>query len=269
MMDSFEFNKVAGAVLGTALLVMALSIGSDIVFHQPVPEKAGFVIDVPKEGTGGNTPPPVVEPIAVRLAKADPKAGANTAKACLACHTLQKGEPAKIGPNLWGVVGGPNAHMPGFGYSEALEKRKAEGKTWTFEELDLFLTDPKGHIPGVAMNFGGIKDPQARANVIDYLRTLSDSPLPLPPVEAAPAAPAGAAPAEPAKPGEPAKPAAPAGQAPAGAAPAGATPEAPAGPAPTEPEKPGSPVKPVEPAAPAVPAAPATPAPAAPAQPAQ
>jgi cytochrome c len=212
-MDSFEFNKVAGGVLGTALLVMALSIGSEIVFEQHAPEKPGYVINVPKEGEGGgNEPPPVIEPIAVRLAKADPKAGANTAKACAACHTLEKGQPAKIGPNLWGVVGGPDAHMPGFGYSEALQKRKAEGKTWTFDELDHFLTDPKGYIPGIAMNFGGVKDPQSRANVIDYLRTLSDSPLPLPPVEAAPAAPAGAAPAQPAAPAAPAAPAEPAQQ---------------------------------------------------------
>jgi cytochrome c len=244
-MDSFEFNKIAGGVLGTALLVMALSIGSEIIFEQHAPEKPGYVINVPKEGEGGgNAPPPVIEPIAVRLAKADPKAGANTAKACAACHTLEKGQPAKIGPNLWGVVGGPDAHMAGFGYSEALQKRKAEGKTWTFDELDHFLTNPKGYIPGVAMNFGGIKDPQSRANVIDYLRTLSDSPLPLPPVEAAPEAPAGAAPAEPAPGGE-----------------------TPATPAPTEPEKPGSPVKPAEPGA-AAPAAPAGAAPAEPAQPA-
>src|SRR6185312_6042563 len=146
VMDSFEFNKVAGGVLGTALLVMALSIGSEIVFEQHAPEKPGYVINVPKEGEGGgNQPPPVIEPIAVRLAKADPKAGANTAKACAACHTLEKGPPAKIGPNLYHVGGGPDAHMAGFGYSEALLKRKAEGKTWTFDELDHFLTDPKGY----------------------------------------------------------------------------------------------------------------------------
>lgn len=249
MMNSFEFNKVAGAVLGTALLVMALSIGSEIVFHEAAPAKPGFVIDVPKEGEGGgNAPPPVIEPIAVRLAKADPKAGANTAKACLACHTLEKGQPAKIGPNLYNVVGGPDAHMAGFPYSEAMKKRHDAGDKWTFEDLDHFLADPRGYVPGTAMTYAGVKDPQARANVIDYLRTLSDSPLPLPPVEAAPAAPAAPAGAEPAKPGEPAP--------------------APAGAAPTEPVKPGSPVKPAEPA-PAAPTAPATPAaPAVPAQPA-
>ncbi len=235
-MDSFEFNKVAGGVLGTALLVMALSIGSDLIFVQHAPEKPGFVIDVPAEGAGGGTPPPAVtEPIALRLQTADAKAGAQTAKACAACHTLDKGQPAKIGPNLYGVVGGPAAHMAGFSYSTAMLDRKKDGKTWTFEELDKFLLDPKADIPGVAMNFGGIKDPKSRANVIDYLRTLSDSPLPLP---APPAA-------------EPAKPAEPAGAAPAGAEPA--RPAAPAGAAPAEPAKPAAPAgaAPAEPAKPA------------------
>jgi cytochrome c len=210
-MDSFEFNKVAGAVLGTALFVMALSIVSGILYIPNPPAKPGFVIDV-REGGGeaaaGDGGAPAETPIAVRLQTADATAGQASAKVCLGCHTFGKGEPAKAGPNLYGVVGGPAAHMQGFKYSEAMLKRRDDAAdAWTFDNLDRFLTGPKGFVPGTAMTFAGLKKPDARANVIAYLRSLSDSPVPLPAVAEAPAKPAeGAAPVKPADGAAPAKP---------------------------------------------------------------
>jgi cytochrome c len=113
------------------------------------------------------------------LASANPQAGeADTKKlGCVACHTFNQGGPAGVGPNLYGVVGGPHGHMPGFGYSEALKSKKGP---WTFAELNQWLTKPSAYAPGTRMTFVGIKDPKERADVIDYLRTLSPTPEPLP-----------------------------------------------------------------------------------------
>jgi cytochrome c len=110
------------------------------------------------------------------LASADPKRGESVAKVCQTCHTFEKGGPNKVGPNLWGIVGRPKVE-PGFNYSAAM---KAKGGDWTIPELNDFLANPRGYIPGTAMSFAGLPRPQQRADVIDYLNTLSDNPKPLP-----------------------------------------------------------------------------------------
>ena len=138
------------------------------------------------------------------LAKADPKKGEASVALCKVCHSFDKGAPSPIGPNLYGVVGRKIASLEGFNYSPALKAKASEGD-WTFEHLDLWLTNPQAFAPGTTMAFPGIPDLKTRADVIDFLRTKSDSPVPLP--EAAPAA--APAPAAEEKPAEaPAAPAA-------------------------------------------------------------
>ena len=187
------------------------------------------------------------------LAKADPKKGEASVALCKVCHSFDKGAPSPIGPNLYGVVGRKIASLEGFNYSPALKAKQSEGD-WTFEHLDLWLTNPQAFASGTTMAFPGLPDLHTRADVIDFLRTKSDNPMPLP--EAAPAA--APAPAAEEKPAE--APAAPAAEEkPAEAPPAPATEEKPA----EAPAAPAAEEKPTEaPAAPAEEAPAETPAPA-------
>ncbi len=200
-MNSFELNKVLGALLGCVLITLSLNIAAGALFASQKPEKPGYAIAV-KEGAGEKAGPAAAEePMEAMLASASVEKGQATAKQCGACHTFEKGGPNRVGPNLYGIVGRARASEAGFNYSAAM---KAKGGTWTFGELYAFLANPRGYIPGTNMTFAGLSRGQQRADVIDYLNTLSDSPQPMPKAAAAGAA----KPADAAKPAAPAAPAA-------------------------------------------------------------
>jgi cytochrome c len=179
-MDSWTFNKIAGAVLGTALLVLGLENFSGAIFHSEAPdkEKPGFLIEVAaaEEAAGGEAA--AVVSVGTLLATADAAKGANVAKACAACHNFEKGGANKTGPALYDVVERPIASHEGFAYSEAAKGKSAE--KWTYENLNAFLIKPKGYIAGTKMSFGGIKNDKKRADLIAYLASLSDAPKPFP-----------------------------------------------------------------------------------------
>jgi len=125
---------------------------------------------------------PAAQSIDSLLASADPAAGeADTKKlGCVACHTFNEGGKPGLGPNLYGVVGGPQAHEQGFNYTDGMKAKGSSGGKWTYDELSKWLTSPSTYSPGTRMIFPGIKDPKERADVIDYLHSLSHSPEPLP-----------------------------------------------------------------------------------------
>ncbi len=202
-MDSMEANKGIAAVLVAGIVFFLSGTVGTILVNEHAPSKTAIKIDVPEPAAAAATPALAPSPpIANLLAKADVGAGqAYVKKVCEACHSVNEGGKAGIGPNLYNVVGGPHAHMVGFNYSDAL---KAKTGPWTFDELNEWLRKPAAYAPGTRMTYAGIANDQDRANVIDYLHTLSPRPEPLPaPVAEAAAAPAPAATAAPAAPTEP------------------------------------------------------------------
>lgn len=247
MMDSFELNKLIGALLAVIFVVFSVSIVSDSIFATHAPETPGYAIEVAEAETdvGGGveeTGPSVTD----LLASADVSAGESAFRKCVACHTVEEGGANKVGPNLWDVVNRPIASHEGFKYSAGMRDFSEDGsKVWDYEHLSGFLQAPRSYVAGTAMAFAGIKRVQEEADLIAYLRSMSNDPAPLPVAASAEeeqpteeAAPAEEAPADDVQPAEEAAPAeeAPAEATPAEEAPAEAAPaeEAPAEAAPAE-----------------------------------
>jgi cytochrome c len=168
-------NNFLGAILATLWLLWGVNTAANYVIPTVEPVKGEEVAAATPQGAGAAKEE--VQPIAVRLASADAEKGKAAAKKCVSCHSFEKGQPAKVGPNLYDVVGGPRAHMQGFAYSDAIKKKEG---TWTAEDLDAFLTKPSAFVPGTKMAFAGLPSGKERADIIAYLHTLSPSPKALP-----------------------------------------------------------------------------------------
>ena len=175
-MDDLGFNKVAAAVLVTALGFL----GVRTLGHAIVPEPDFEATYVPEVDLGGGE---VEEEIVIGWNHPDFIAAMNVAegekvfKKCQSCHNAEKGGANGTGPNLWGVMGRQMGIHPGFGYSSAMQGKAAP---WTWEEMDGFLTKPKEWLPGTAMNYIGLKKYEQRAAVMAYLNANADNPLPMP-----------------------------------------------------------------------------------------
>lgn len=180
MAASLEFNKVLAAVLTAGIITSGTGVVSRIIFHPTMPEEQAYPVDMAAVEQAGEESAQEQEQtmqLSELLATATVDSGAKVAKKCTSCHSFEKGGPNKIGPDLWGVLGRDIASLPDFSYSSALSEKEGE---WGYDQLDAFLTSPRAWAPGTKMTFAGLNKPKDRADVIMYLHSLSDNPLPLP-----------------------------------------------------------------------------------------
>jgi cytochrome c len=179
---SFEANKIAGAILAAMILAMVSGIVANILVHPiPLAKQAYEVAGGAPEGaaSAAAAAPAGPEPIAPLMANANADAGKAKTQLCAACHTFDKGGPNRIGPNLYGVLGSPIAEdRGGFAFSSALQG-KGKGQTWTLDNLNAWLFKPQQFAQGTKMTFIGLPKAEDRANVVAYLNSMSDKPLPV------------------------------------------------------------------------------------------
>lgn len=183
-MNSHDFNKGAMGVLMFVLLAIGASNLTEVIFHQDALEANAYPIDTASVASASVADVAVEAgpTIAELMQTASMDKGASVFKKCAACHTTENGGAAKIGPNLWGIVGKDVATREGFGYSDAMLGQEGN---WDYELLNRYLTKPKDAIPRNKMVFVGLKKGSDRASVIMYLRSFSDAPVALPTVAAA------------------------------------------------------------------------------------
>ncbi|NDF13213.1 MAG: cytochrome c family protein [Proteobacteria bacterium] len=182
MKNGLELNKLAAAVLVAGLIGMVAGKMADGLYRPDLELKTrGFSVDVVETPAPGAAPaePPKIGKL---MAAANVENGKNIAKKCATCHDFEKGGPNKVGPNLWGVLGGPKCHKSDFAYSEGMTSAKEKGG-WTYDSIFAFLHNPKAFVPGTKMAFAGLSKPEEVADLVAYLRTQSDNPPALPPVE--------------------------------------------------------------------------------------
>jgi cytochrome c len=177
MASSLEVNKFLAAILTAGVIASGSGVLSRILYQPHVPEEPAYQVVALEEGPVADAVQAETVPLAVLLANASAEQGQGVVRACAACHVFEEGGAARIGPPLYGVMGRDIAAVDGFAYSPALAG--LEG-VWDYEHMDAFLADPRGYAPGTKMAYAGLRDPQARAHAIMYLRSLSHDPLPLP-----------------------------------------------------------------------------------------
>ena len=181
-MNSNQISKIAAAVVMTLLVLIGIGKFTDLVYAPQTPEKAGFEVAVADDShsdTAQKEAAPVVD-LAVLMASADVAKGEKVAKKCTSCHTFDLDGKDGSGPNLYNILNRAIGGKDGYKFSKALKAFNADGKSWGYRELFEFIRKPKAFAKGTAMGFGGIKKDGQRADLIAYLRSLSDAPADLP-----------------------------------------------------------------------------------------
>ncbi|MDP3406042.1 MAG: c-type cytochrome [Brevundimonas sp.] len=195
MSGDLKWNKIIGASLGTVLAILVVKEMSGAIYATETPEKMGYLVNAPEEAEAGAAEVELAPDWGTLIPVADLAAGEAAFARCQACHTMNVGGANGIGPNLYGVVGGPVLHAAGFAYSDAMIAHKAEAPNWGYDELDQFIKAPARYVDGTKMSFAGLRDTTARVNLIAWMRSQGSGGYAIPAPDPA-RQPGGAAPAE-------------------------------------------------------------------------
>lgn len=174
-MSGLDFKKIAGAIVAVALVAMVIGIIGDTLVH-PRKQKAATMTFAAKAPAAPKEVAKAI-PVAIRLATANAAKGKKVSAKCKSCHDLTAKKKVRIGPPLWDIVQAGKGGTGKYKYSSAMS---GMGGKWSYEDLDAFLASPKGFMRGTKMAFPGIKNAKDRANLIAFLRSLSNAPKPMP-----------------------------------------------------------------------------------------
>ena len=171
-------EKLGFGVLVAAWVVWGSHQIGGLLVHAKTLDKPAYMVEIaataPTQVKAANIEQDDVMKL---LASASEERGGKVFKKCKSCHSVNKGGKNAVGPNLWDIVGRVKASVNGYAYSNALQ---GKGGEWSYAHLDAFLLNPKLYAKGTKMSFSGLKKASDRAAVIAYLRSLSESPKPLP-----------------------------------------------------------------------------------------
>ena len=174
-------NKIIVSIIFAVILIMGINKIADSIYYVEKPEKSAYQVEsvttVASTTTSEtNSVNSGTENIMALFASASAADGAKIFSKCKACHSIAKEGGNKIGPALWGILGRKAGSLSDYKYSIAMT---AYGKSWSFEEMNGFLTKPKEWVKGTKMSYAGLKSAKDRASLILYMNENTDNPLPL------------------------------------------------------------------------------------------
>ena len=174
-------NKIIVSIIFAVILIIGINKIADSIYYVEKPEKSAYQVEsvttVASTTTSEtNSVNSGTENIMALFASASAADGAKIFSKCKACHSIAKEGGNKIGPALWGVLGRKAGSLSDYKYSKAMT---AYGKSWSFEEMNGFLTKPKEWVKGTKMSYAGLKSAKDRASLILYMNENTDNPLPL------------------------------------------------------------------------------------------
>ena len=170
-MNSFELTKIVAGLCGSLLILLLIQWGAELTYHSNHPDiqTASYYLEIENEAEEMDAIEEEI-PFVEMVALADISKGKKVFGKCKACHKLEQGANG-TGPYLYDIVGREIASIENYNYSSALAGISG---IWSEDELSNFLLKPSKYAPGTKMSYAGLTPLSDRANLVAYLKTISD-----------------------------------------------------------------------------------------------